>query len=79
MLILELCLILYQHWLLFDMSSICWQLSNALSIARDFEGKDEALLRIIKKDTYMYMVVIECYESLKYILEILVVGDLERR
>lgn len=27
----------------------------------------------------MYMVVTECYESLKYILEILVVGDLERR
>ncbi|XP_009622154.1 putative callose synthase 8 isoform X2 [Nicotiana tomentosiformis] len=65
---------------------VCWpvflladKLSKALSIARDFEGKDEVLLRTIKKDTYMYMVVTECYESLKYILEILVVGDLERR
>ncbi|WMV39602.1 hypothetical protein MTR67_032987 [Solanum verrucosum] len=64
------------YWPIFLLAD---KLANALSIARDFEGKDETLLRTIKKDTYMYMVVIECYESLKYILEILVVGDLERR
>ncbi|KAM3395924.1 putative callose synthase 8 isoform X1 [Capsicum galapagoense] len=64
------------YWPIFLLAD---KLANALSIARDFEGKDEMLLRIIKKDTYMYMVVIECYESLKYILEIVVVGDLERR
>ncbi|KAK9269020.1 hypothetical protein L1049_000788 [Liquidambar formosana] len=53
--------------------------STALSIARDFIGKDEILFKKIKKDEYMYCAVKECYESLKYILEILVVGDLEKR
>ncbi|VVA18902.1 PREDICTED: callose synthase [Prunus dulcis] len=53
--------------------------STALSIAKDFVGKDEILVRKIKKDEYMYCAVKECYESLKYILEILVVGDLEKR
>ncbi|KAL9145596.1 hypothetical protein ABFS82_13G054300 [Erythranthe guttata] len=55
------------------------KLSTALSIARDFVGKHESLLKRIKKDKYMYMAVTECYESLKYILDILVVGDIERR
>ncbi|XP_031116196.1 putative callose synthase 8 isoform X1 [Ipomoea triloba] len=55
------------------------QLSTALCIARDFVGKDAQLLKKIKKDTCMYLVVTECYELLKDILEILVVGDLERR
>ncbi|XP_050220253.1 putative callose synthase 8 isoform X2 [Mercurialis annua] len=53
--------------------------STALSIARDFVGKDEILLWKIKKDKYMYSAVKECYESLKYVLEILIVGDLEKR
>ncbi|KAL3651083.1 putative callose synthase 8 [Castilleja foliolosa] len=55
------------------------KLSIALSIARDFVGKHENLMKRIRKDSYMYMVVTECYESLKYILDILVVGDMERR
>jgi callose synthase len=50
-----------------------------LSIAKDFEGKDEVLFRKIKKDKCMYYAVKECYESLKNILEILVVGNLEKR
>ncbi|KAF7836581.1 putative callose synthase 8 [Senna tora] len=53
--------------------------STALSIAKDFEGKDEILFKKIKKDKYMYYAVKECYESLKYVLEILVVGHLEKR
>ncbi|XP_012074237.1 putative callose synthase 8 isoform X2 [Jatropha curcas] len=53
--------------------------STAISIARDFTGKDEILLRKIKKDKYMYSAVKECYESLKYVLEILIVGNLEKR
>ncbi|XP_038691552.1 putative callose synthase 8 isoform X2 [Tripterygium wilfordii] len=53
--------------------------STALSIARDFVGKDKLLLKKIKKDKYMYCAVKECYDSLKYILDILVVGDLEKR
>ncbi|KAL5736702.1 hypothetical protein ACOSQ2_031490 [Xanthoceras sorbifolium] len=53
--------------------------STALSIARDFVGKDKILFRKLRKDKYMYCAVKECYESLKCILEILVVGDLEKR
>ncbi|CAK7351703.1 unnamed protein product [Dovyalis caffra] len=53
--------------------------STALSIARDFVGKDEILFRKIKKDKYMNCAVKECYESLKYVLEILIVGNLEKR
>lgn len=48
-------------------------------MARDFVGKDETLLKKIRKDKYMYSAVKECYESLKYILDILVVGDVEKR
>ncbi|XP_062011839.1 putative callose synthase 8 isoform X2 [Rosa rugosa] len=53
--------------------------STALSIAKDFVGRDESLVRKLKKDEYMYCAVKECYESLKYILEILIIGDLEKR
>ncbi|KAF5950988.1 hypothetical protein HYC85_012981 [Camellia sinensis] len=53
--------------------------STALSIARDFVGKDGNLHRKIRKDNNMYCAVKECYELLKYILEILVVGELERK
>ncbi|KAJ8616668.1 hypothetical protein MRB53_036040 [Persea americana] len=53
--------------------------STALDMARDFVGKEEHLCRKIKKDYYMYCAVMECYESLKNILGVLVVGDLEKR
>ncbi|KAL1299856.1 hypothetical protein HN51_044400 [Arachis hypogaea] len=53
--------------------------STALTIAKDFEGKDEILAKKITKDKYMFYAVRECYESLKYVLEILVVGNLEKR
>ncbi|KAL0362554.1 UNVERIFIED_CONTAM: putative callose synthase 8, partial [Sesamum calycinum] len=53
--------------------------SVALTMARDFVGKNDNLVKKIRKDNYMYLVVTECYESLKYILDILVVGDQERR
>ncbi|GAA0169377.1 hypothetical protein LIER_23880 [Lithospermum erythrorhizon] len=55
------------------------KLTTSLSIARDFMGTDASLLRRIKKDDFMYLVVIECYDLLKYIFEILLVGDLEQR
>lgn len=42
-------------------------------------GKDETLVRKIKKDKCMHYAVKECYESLKYILELLIVRDLEKR
>ncbi|KAK6229181.1 hypothetical protein SCA6_018132 [Theobroma cacao] len=53
--------------------------STALSIARDFVGKDKKLFRKIRKDEYMYSALKECYVSVKSILEILIVGDLEKR
>ncbi|KAI4333411.1 hypothetical protein L6164_018231 [Bauhinia variegata] len=53
--------------------------STALSIAKDFEGKDEILVRKIKKDKYMFYAVKECFDLLKYVLKIIVVGELERR
>ncbi|CAN1140669.1 Putative callose synthase 8 [Linum perenne] len=55
------------------------KLSTALSIAQEFRGKDESLFRKIKKDKYMYCAVKECFESLKYVLEILIVGEQEKR
>lgn len=42
-------------------------------------GEDASLTKRIRRDVYMYITVKECYDSLKYILDILVVGDLERR
>ncbi|XVF18390.1 hypothetical protein REPUB_Repub11eG0017400 [Reevesia pubescens] len=53
--------------------------STAVSIARDFLGKDKKLFKKIRKDEYMHFALKECYESVKYILEILIVGDLEKR
>lgn len=50
-----------------------------MSIAKDFVGRDEILVRKLRKDEYMDCAVKECYESLKYILEILIIGDLEKR
>ncbi|CAI0409346.1 unnamed protein product, partial [Linum tenue] len=64
------------RWPIFLLSN---KLSTALSIAQEFVGKDESLFRKIKKDKYMHCAVKECYESLKYVLEILIVGDLEKR
>ncbi|CAK9177253.1 unnamed protein product [Ilex paraguariensis] len=64
------------HWPVFLLTN---KLATALNIARDFVGKDASLCRMITQDTHMYLAVTECYESLKYILDILVVGDLERR
>nr|GEV30185.1 putative callose synthase 8 [Tanacetum cinerariifolium] len=55
------------------------QLPMALTVARDFVGEDANLFKRIRADVYMCITVNECYESLKYILDILVVGDLERR
>ncbi|GAU28412.1 hypothetical protein TSUD_54640 [Trifolium subterraneum] len=52
---------------------------QALTIAKDFEGKEEALVRKISKDKYMFYAVRECYQSLKYVLEILIVGSQEKR
>ncbi|KAF5744039.1 callose synthase 7-like isoform X1 [Tripterygium wilfordii] len=41
----------------------------ALDMAKDFKGKEDAeLFRKIKNDDYMFSAVIECYETLRYII-----------
>ncbi|KAI6687102.1 hypothetical protein NL676_023930 [Syzygium grande] len=55
------------------------KLATALCIAEDFVGKDENLYRKISKDKNMYYAVQECFESMKYIIELLAVGDTEKR
>jgi callose synthase len=50
-----------------------------MTIAKDFEGKEETLVRKISKDKYMFYAVRECHQSLKYVLEILIVGSQEKR
>ncbi|KAF9607703.1 hypothetical protein IFM89_038243 [Coptis chinensis] len=40
-------------------------------MARDFVGKDEKLLKKIRKDYFMYLAVKECYESVKIVSEII--------
>lgn len=60
-------------------SSFYLQLPVALSIAKDFVGEDANLSKRIRRDVYMYIAVKECYDSLKDVLDILVVGDMERR
>ncbi|KAK3424620.1 hypothetical protein EUGRSUZ_F01403 [Eucalyptus grandis] len=65
---------------------VCWpvfllanKLSTALSIAKDFVGKDENLYRKLRKDENMYCAVQECFESTKFIVELLAVGNTEKR
>ncbi|XP_065861638.1 putative callose synthase 8 isoform X1 [Euphorbia lathyris] len=64
------------RWPIFFLAN---KFSTAITIARDFIGRDELLMKKIKKDKYMYSAVKECYESLTYVLDVLVVGDLEKR
>ncbi|KNA15478.1 hypothetical protein SOVF_097910 [Spinacia oleracea] len=55
------------------------EFSTAMSIAKEFLGKDEDLIKKIKRGSLMYYAVKECYKSLKYILGIIAVGELEKR
>ncbi|XP_031477694.1 putative callose synthase 8 isoform X3 [Nymphaea colorata] len=55
------------------------KLSTAVDIAKNFIGTDRDLYKTIKKDVYMLSAVKECYESLKHIFNLLVVGDREKR
>ncbi|XP_073010773.1 callose synthase 5-like [Typha latifolia] len=51
----------------------------ALDMATQFRSKDSDLWRRICSDEYMKCAVLECYESLKLVLDVLVVGENERR
>ncbi|KAJ8504487.1 hypothetical protein OPV22_005373 [Ensete ventricosum] len=51
----------------------------ALDMAAQFQSKDSDLWKRICVDEYMKCAVIECYESFKLILNLLVVGENEKR
>ncbi|GLT53892.1 hypothetical protein SLA2020_271280 [Shorea laevis] len=51
----------------------------ALDMAAEFRSKDSDLWRRICADEYMKCAVIECYESFKHVLNVLVVGETEKR
>ncbi|CAL9196161.1 unnamed protein product [Musa hybrid cultivar] len=51
----------------------------ALDMAAQFQSKDSDLWKRICADEYMKCAVIECYESFKLVLNLLVVGENEKR
>ena len=57
------------------------QVPIALQMARQAAetGRTADLLRKIKNDEYMKCAVTECYESLKRVLKVLIVGEVEIR
>jgi callose synthase len=57
------------------------QVPIALQMAKQAAetGRAADLLRKIKNDEYMKCAVIECYESLKRVLKVLIVGEVEIR
>ncbi|KAL8153238.1 hypothetical protein V2J09_010998 [Rumex salicifolius] len=64
------------RWPVFQLAN---KFSTALSIATKFVGKDQDLFKKIGKDIHMTCAVKECYDSLKQILHIVIVGELEIR
>ncbi|XP_057451528.1 putative callose synthase 8 isoform X2 [Lotus japonicus] len=70
---------LFSRKVLWPVFLLANKFSTALTIAKDFEGKDEILARKITRDIYMFYAVRECYQLLKYVLEILIVGSMEKR
>ncbi|CAL5187239.1 unnamed protein product [Lathyrus oleraceus] len=70
---------LFSRKVLWPIFLLANKFSTALTIAKDFEGKEEILAKRITKDKYMFYAVRECYQSLKYVLEILIVGSQEKR
>ena len=55
------------------------QIPIALDMAVQFHSKDADLWKRICSYEYMKCAVIECYESFKHVLNILVVGENEKR
>lgn len=55
------------------------QIPVALDTAAQFQAKDADLWKRICADEYMKCAVIECYESFKLVLNLLVVGENEKR
>lgn len=55
------------------------QIPIALDMAAQFQSKDSDLWKRICVDEYMKCAVIECYESFKLVLDLLIVGENEKR
>lgn len=55
------------------------QIPIALDMAAQFRSKDSDLWKRICADEYMKCAVIECYESFKFVLNVLVNGETEKR
>nr|CAD1842270.1 unnamed protein product [Ananas comosus var. bracteatus] len=55
------------------------QFSTAVNMAKDLAGNYDHLCRKIKKDDYMFCAVKECYDLLRNIFKVLIIGDLEKR
>lgn len=70
--------IVYWLFLIIDIF-LHFQIPIALDMAAQFRSKDADLWKRICADEYMKCAVIECYESFKHVLNILVVGENEKR
>ena len=55
------------------------QIPIALDMAVQFQSKDSDLWKRICADEYMKCAILECYESFKLVLNLLVVGENEKR
>lgn len=59
--------------------SLPLQIPIALDMAAQFRSRDSDLWKRICADEYMKCAVIECYETFKHVLSVLVVGENEKR
>jgi callose synthase len=68
-----------ENYLLLFILHIMMQIPIALDMAAQFRPRDSDLWKRICADEYMKCAVLECYESFKLVLNILVVGENEKR
>lgn len=62
----------------FILSHLCLQIYKAVKTAAEHSGSDAELWRKIKADEYMRCAVEECYASLKFLFDDLIVGSQEK-
>jgi len=71
---------LHVHCGFYDWNLFCvMQIPIALDMAAQFRPRDSDLWKRICADEYMKCAVLECYESFKLVLNLLVVGENEKR
>ncbi|XP_022741586.1 callose synthase 7-like isoform X3 [Durio zibethinus] len=65
------------RWPLFLLAS---KIPAALNIAKDFKGKEDAeFIKLIKGDFYMHSVVIECYETVRCLIDGLLEDEADKK